>query len=408
MSKSSQTALPYGLIILLGCLVAVVGFGPRATMGFFLNPVTMENGWNREVFSFAIAIQNLVWGITQPFAGMVADRFGTARVLTVGALAYAAALFWMSTSTDPTSFTLSAGVLMGMGIAGSGFFLVLAAFTRLLPAHIRSVAFGLGTAAGSLGQFLFAPLSQGLLAAFGWRETLVIMSILVLVVVLIAPVFRGRPASSATEHSADQSLGEALREAFGHRSYILLVFGFFVCGWHLAFITTHLPPFIADEGIDAKWGGWAIALIGLFNMIGAFSSGILGGKLPLRIMLSFIYFARAVVIAFFILFPVTEMSILLFSAGMGLLWLSTIPPTQGLVTRMFGARYVATLFGFVFLSHQIGSFLGVWLGGILYDNLGNYDVIWWLSIALGIFAALVHWPIKEEAVERLQTANANL
>ena len=404
MSDIQQSRLPYGLIILLGCLVAVVGFGPRATMGFFLTPVTVENGWSREIFSFAIAIQNLAWGLAAPFAGMLADRFGTARVLVAGALAYAASLYWMSMVTDPTSFTLSAGVLMGVGIAGCGFFLILAAFTRLLPPHLRSVAFGLGTAAGSMGQFIFAPLSQWLLSAYGWREALVIMAVIVLIIPFIAVVFRGKPSTSVEKGQVDQTLPEALREAFGHNSYILLVFGFFVCGWHVAFITTHLPPFIDDFGIDAKWGGWAIAFIGLFNMVGAFTAGILGGKMSLRYMLSFIYLSRAVVITIFIMLPVTVPSILVFSASMGLLWLSTVPPTQGLVTKMFGTRYVATLFGFVFLSHQIGAFLGVWLGGVLYDSYGNYDVIWWISIALGVFAALIHWPIREEAVKRLQTA----
>ena len=406
MTELHKSRLPYGLIIFLGCLIAIIGFGPRSTMGFFLTPVTVENGWSREVFSLAIALQNLVWGVAQPIVGMVADRFGTAKVLTAGAVAYAVSLYWMSTVTDPTSFTLSAGMLMGIGIAGSGFFLVLAAFTRLLPPHFRSVAFGLGTAAGSMGQFLFAPISQGLLAAYGWRETLIIMAVIVLIVPLIAPVFRGKPAAFATAGQADQTLLAALREAFGHNSYILLAFGFFVCGWHVAFITTHLPPFIADFGIDAKWGGWAIALIGLFNMIGAFTAGILGGRVQLRYMLSFIYLARSVVITGFVLLPVSVPSILAFSALMGLLWLSTVPPTQGLVLKMFGTRYVATLFGFVFLSHQIGAFLGVWLGGVLYDAFGSYDVIWFISIGLGIFAALVHWPIKEEAVARLQTNEA--
>ena len=402
MSEDRGTRLPYGLIILLGCVVAVISFGPRATMGFFLTPITSENGWSREIFSLAIAVQNLVWGLAQPFVGMVADRFGTARVLIAGALLYAFSLFWMSTVAEPTSFILSAGVLMGIGIAGSGFFLVLAAFTRLLPQHLRSVAFGLGTAAGSMGQFLFAPISQGLLDAYGWRDTLIIMSVIVLVVPIIAPLFRGKPSTSSHPGQSEQSLGQALREAFGHNSYILLVFGFFVCGWHVAFITTHLPPFIADAGIDAKWGGWAIAMIGLFNMIGAFAAGIMGARFSLRHMLSFIYLARAVVITIFVLLPITVPSILVFSGTMGLLWLSTVPPTQGLVMKMFGVRYVATLFGFVFLSHQVGAFLGVWLGGILYDAFGNYDVIWWISIALGIFAALIHWPIREEAVTRLQ------
>jgi predicted MFS family arabinose efflux permease len=402
-----KSRLPYGLIIFFGCVLATIPFGPRATMGFFLTPITVENGWSREIFSLAIAVQNLVWGIAQPFAGMIADRYGTARVLVGGSLIYFVALYWMSTVTDPTAFTLSAGLLMGAGIAGCAFFLVLAAFTRLLPPSLRSIAFGLGTAAGSLGQFLYSPISQYLIADYGWRTALIILAVSVLIVPLLAPIFKGKPEAVATSDGAkDQSLKEALVEAFSHRSYILLVFGFFVCGWHVAFITTHLPPFISDMGIDAKWGGWAIALIGLFNMVGSFAAGIMGNKMALRKMLSFIYLARAVVIAIFLMMPITVTSILVFSASMGLLWLSTVPPTQGLVTKMFGTRYVATLFGFVFLSHQIGAFLGVWLGGVLYDQTGSYDIIWWLSIALGIFAALVHWPISEEPVERLQAQHA--
>ncbi|HAT86346.1 MFS transporter [Cohaesibacter gelatinilyticus] len=404
---SPKSRLPYGLIIFFGCVLATIPFGPRATMGFFLTPITVENGWNREIFSLAIALQNLVWGIAQPFAGMIADRFGTARVLVSGALIYFVALYWMSTVTDPTVFTLSAGLLMGVGIAGCAFFLILAAFTRLLPPSLRSVAFGLGTAAGSLGQFLYSPISQYLIADYGWRTALIILAASVLIVPLLAPIFRGKPESvTSADGAKDQSLIEAMTEAFTHRSYILLVFGFFVCGWHVAFITTHLPPFISDMGIDAKWGGWAIALIGLFNMAGSFVAGIMGNKMALRTMLSFIYLARAVIIAIFLMVPISVASILVFSAAMGLLWLSTVPPTQGLITKMFGTRYVATLFGFVFLSHQIGAFLGVWLGGILYDQTGSYDIIWWLSIALGIFAALVHWPIKEEPVERLQAQHA--
>ncbi|MCV6545931.1 MAG: MFS transporter [Cohaesibacter sp.] len=406
-SSSSQSRLPYGLIIFFGCVLATIPFGPRATMGFFMTPITVENGWSREIFSLAIAVQNLVWGLAQPFAGMIADRYGTARVLVGGALTYFLALYWMAHVTDPTAFTLSAGIMMGVGIAGCAFFLVLAAFTRLLPASLRSVAFGLGTAAGSLGQFLFSPLSQYLIADYGWRTALIILAFSVLIVPLLAPIFRGKPQTAVNESGIkDQTMIEALKEAFGHRSYILLVFGFFVCGWHVAFITTHLPPFISDMGIDAKWGGWAIAFIGLFNMAGAFTAGILGNKMSLRTMLSFIYLARAVVISVFLIVPISVPSILIFSATMGLLWLSTVPPTQGLVTKMFGTRYVATLFGFVFLSHQIGAFLGVWLGGVLYDKSGTYDTIWWLSIALGIFAALVHWPIKEEPVERLQAAQS--
>ena len=389
------------VVLVAGCAIGAIGFGPRSTMGFFLTPMSTEYGWGREVFALAIAIQNLVWGIGQPFVGMLADRFGTARVLTGGALLYGLGLALMANTSDPLALQFTAGVLIGLGIAGSAFLLVLAAFARLLPPHLRTIGFGLGTAAGSLGQFIFAPLGQGFIEGYGWQTALLIMAAIMLAVPFLSFFVRGKPAAvPARAGEKDQSIPEALGEAFRHRSYQLLVAGFFVCGFQIAFITVHLPPYLADIGIPALYGGYAIALIGLFNIIGSISSGVLTGRMPKRILLAFIYLARSVVIVLFLGFPPSVATVLLFSAAMGLLWLSTVPPTQQLVAIMFGTRYMATLFGFVFFSHQVGSFLGVWLGGLLYDATGTYDAVWWISVALGVFAAVVHLPIVERQVAR--------
>ena len=395
--------LPF--IIAAGCLIAMLNFGPRSTMGFFLTPMTTANGWSREVFALAIAIQNLVWGIGQPFFGMIADKFGTARVLSAGALIYALGLVLMSVTTDPVALQLTAGVLIGLGIAGSAFVLVLSAFARIVPERMRTVVFGLGTAAGSVGQFIFAPLGQYFIHSYGWHTALLIMAGTVLAIPFLSVAVKGKPkASSAATRHLDQSPPAALREAFRHRSYRLLVAGFFVCGFQLAFITVHLPPYLADIGIPPSIGGYAIGLIGLFNIIGAIGVGFLARRLPKRWILSVLYLLRAAVIALLVLLPPSVPLVLIFSAAMGLMWLSTVPPTQQLVAIMFGTRYLATLFGFVFFSHQVGSFLGVWLGGVLYDRTGSYDVVWWICVGLGIFAAIVHAPIVEEPVERLAPA----
>jgi MFS family permease len=390
------------LILGAGCVIAMLSFGPRSTMGFFLTPMTSEYGWSRETFAFAIAIQNLVWGIGQPFVGMLADKFGTARVLAGGAILYGLGLALMAHATDPIALQLTAGVLIGLGIAGSAFLLVTSAFARLLPADMRPLGFGIGTAAGSIGQFIFAPLGQGFIHAYGWQTALTLMAAFMLATPFLAFALRGKPAASPTRvGEKDQSMVEALREAFSHNSYRLLAAGFFVCGFQIAFITVHLPPYLSDIGIPASYGGYAIALIGLFNIFGAFTSGYLAGRVRLkRMILVWLYLGRAAVIAAFILLPPSIPSVLIFSALMGLMWLSTIPPTQQLVVAMFGTRYLATLFGFVFFSHQVGSFFGVWLGGVLYDKTGSYDVVWWIAVALGIFAAVVNFPISEKAVRR--------
>ena len=396
LSSAQRWAILGGASVMLS-----LAMGMRQSWGLFQPHMIRDLGITAADFSLALAVQNIVWGATQPFVGMLADRFGTARVLTGGALLYGLGLALMANTSDPLALQFTAGVLIGLGIAGSAFLLVLAAFARLLPPHLRTIGFGLGTAAGSLGQFIFAPLGQGFTEGYGWQTALLIMAAIMLAVPFLSFFVMGKPARRpARAGEKDQSIPEALGEAFRHRSYQLLVAGFFVCGFQIAFITVHLPPYLADIGIPALYGGYAIALIGLFNIIGSISSGVLTGRMPKRILLAFIYLARSVVIVLFLGFPPSVATVLLFSAAMGLLWLSTVPPTQQLVAIMFGTRYMATLFGFVFFSHQVGSFLGVWLGGLLYDATGTYDAVWWISVALGVFAAVVHLPIVERQVAR--------
>lgn len=402
-STPTRTGPNIPLIIVCGCLIALISFGPRAAMGLFFQPMTEARDWSRELFALAIAIQNLVWGIGQPFAGMMADRYGTWKTMSLGSVLYAAGLLLMVDAQSAVALHISAGVLIGLGIAFSSFSLVLAAFGRSVSAQQRSLAFGIGTASGSLGQFLFAPLGGALIANIGWQQTLIIFAGIVAIVPLLAVALRGKPSqpSAGTAQASDQKLTDAIAEAFGTRGFILLAIGFFVCGFHVAFITIHLPPYIVDLGLDLSWGAWAIALIGLFNIVGSLASGYGGGRYSKPILLSLIYLGRSAAILAFIILPISPATVLVFSAVMGLLWLSTIPLTSGLVAVMFGPRYMATLFGFVFLSHQIGAFLGVWLGGRLFDQTGSYDAIWWCAIVLGILAAIIHWPIEEKPVPRL-------
>jgi MFS family permease len=411
MATTTAPAQTFGwrtpaVILVCGCLISIFTFGPRSTFGFFLQPMSQELGWGRDVFALAVAIQNLLNGVGQPFAGAIADRFGTLRALIGGALLYTAGLILMSYATTPGMLHLSVGVLIGFGLSGASFPIVLAAFGKLMPEAWRSFAFGVGTAAGSFGQFLFSPLAVALMGEIGWHSTLLVFAGIVLLVLPLAFVISPANATGSAAAAVPQSFRQALSEAFGHGSYVLLILGFFTCGFHVAFITTHLPPYLVDKGLDAKWGGWVIAFIGLFNIIGSITAGVLGGRLPKRYLLSTIYALRAVIISAFLLVPLTPVSALTFGACMGVLWLSTVPLTSGLVAMMFGVRYMATLFGFVFFSHQVGSFIGVYLGGYLYERTGSYDVVWWLGVGLGIFAALVHLPIREQPVARLAAAPA--
>lgn len=388
-------------VIAAGCLLALLSFGLRSSFGLFLDPMSSAFGWGREVFAIAIALQNLLWGLAQPVAGAFADRYGSGRVLTIGALIYAAGLFIMADASTPGMLTLSAGVLVGLGVAGASFAIVLAAFTRRVSPEKRSWALGIGTAAGSAGQFFVVPLGQSFISAYGWSMALTIFGFIALLMVPCAAALTGRPD---TRQEAKQSIRAALGEAFAHPSYNYLTAGFFVCGFHVAFIQTHLPAYITDMGLQAGLAAWALALVGGGNIIGAYTSGVLGGRFSKKYLLSALYFARAVVIALFILLPISEASVLAFSLAIGLLWLSTVPLTSGLVAQFFGTQHMAMLFGIVFFSHQVGAFLGVWMGGYLFDETGSYDVVWWISIALGLLAAAIHWPIREQGVARLAQA----
>ncbi|KAB2874789.1 MAG: MFS transporter [Pseudorhodoplanes sp.] len=396
------------VIILCGCLIAMLAFGPRSALGQFLSPMSLAFGWGREVFSLALAIQNLLWGLGQPFAGAIADRYGTIRVLCGGALLYAAGLALMAYSDTPGALHLSAGVMIGFGLSGCSFNLVIGAFGKLVPDHMRGVAFGAGTAAGSFGQFLFSPLARALIDFSDWQTALVAFAALMLLILPLSVVLRTPRAESsgAPGTVANQSLRQALSEAFGHRSYVLLVLGFFTCGFQLAFVTVHLPAFLLDRGLSADVGAWTIGVIGLFNIVGSLSSGWLMMRMPKRYILSVIYFMRALAIVAFITLPMSPLSALTFGAVTGLLWLSTVPPTSALVAVMFGTRWLAMLFGFAFFSHQVGGFLGVWLGGIAFEATGSYDVVWWLSVFFGVASAVINLPIVEKPVARPALAPA--
>jgi MFS family permease len=387
------------VVVICGCLIAMTAFGPRSALGFFLTPLSQEHHWGRDVFSMALAIQNLLWGIGQPFAGGIADRFGANRVMMVGAVLYALGLVLMAHATTPGMLDLSAGVLIGLGLSGCSFNLVLGAFGKLLPEEWRSLAFGAGTAAGSFGQFLYSPIGVALMDSVGWQTALTIFAgVTMLIVPLSIALATPRRAAAAM---ASQSFRQAMAEAFGHRSYVLLVLGFFTCGFQLAFVTVHLPSYLIDRGLSAEIGGWTLATIGLFNIVGSLISGYLGNRVPKRYILSTIYFARALSIAAFISLPASPAATLIFGAVTGLLWLSTVPPTSALVAVMFGTRWLTMLFGFAFFSHQVGGFLGVLLGGIVFDAYGSYNPVWWLSVLFGVLSAIINLPIVEEPVGRL-------
>jgi MFS family permease len=393
------------VIVVCGCVISFLSFGPRASLGFFLTPMSQANGWDRDVFGLALAIQNILWGAGQPLAGAIADRFGTIRVLSAGGILYAIGLVLMAYSSTPGMLNLGAGVLIGFGLAGCSFSVVLGAFGKLMPESWRLLAFGAGTAAGSFGQFLYSPLAVSLIDAYGWHNALLVFGAGMLLVLPLSLALATAPAEAGTSHGAvSQSLGQALSEAVGHRSYILLVLGFFTCGFQLAFITVHMPAYLVDRGLSSSVGAWTIGAIGLFNIVGSLASGWLGNVMPKRYLLSFIYFARAAAVLAFISFPVTAATSIMFGAVMGLLWLSTVPPTNGIIALMFGTRWLATLAGLAFFSHQVGGFLGVWLGGVVFVRTGSYDAVWWLSVLFGVLSAVVNLPIVEKPVPRLAAA----
>jgi MFS family permease len=396
------------VVVACGCLIAMISFGPRSSLGFFLTPLSETNHWGRDVFALAVAIQNLLWGIGQPFAGAVADRFGANRVLAVGAILYTLGLVIMAYSNTPGQLILSAGVLIGLGLSGCAFTIVLGAFGKLLPQKWRSIAFGAGTAAGSFGQFLYSPIAVALMDKVGWQETLLIFGgvMLLILPLSLALATPAAPVGQTAAVKPAQSARQAFAEAFGHRSYILLVLGFFTCGFQLAFITVHLPSYLIDRGLSAEVGGWTLAVIGMFNIVGSLSSGWLANRMPKRYLLSTIYFMRAAAIVAFITLPASPTATLVFGAVTGLLWLSTVPPTSALVAVMFGTRWLAMLFGFAFFSHQVGGFLGVLIGGVAFERTGSYDLVWWLSVLFGVLSAVINLPIVEKPVARPAMAPA--
>jgi MFS family permease len=393
------------IIVAAGCLIALITFGPRASAGLFQIPMTVQFGWGRDTFGLALAIQNLLWGLGAPFAGAIADRFGIVKVLCTGALLYALGLVVMAYATTPLQLHLGAGVLIGFGLSACSFNLVLAAFGKLLPESWRPMAFGAGTAAGSFGQFLYPPIGNILIEQIGWNQALIMFALTLLPILPISIFLSTRKLGGAAQASAanlpNQSIAQALAEAFKHKSYVFLVLGFFTCGFQLAFITVHMPAYLKDMGLPAWVGGWTLAVIGLANAVGSLSSGWLSTRMPKRHLLAWIYFGRSLAIAVFIMLPPSPATSIAFGIVIGLFWLSTVPPTSSLVMLMFGTKYMAMLYGFAFFSHQVGGFLGVWLGGLLYEASGSYIIVWWLSVALGIASALINLPIVEKPVERM-------
>ncbi len=387
------------LIVGAGCLVMLISMGIRTGFGLFLQPVSTDLGWGREIFALSLALQNLFWGASQPFVGAIADKYGSGRTIATGGLIYAMGVYLMSGVESPVVLHLG-NMLVGFGLSGTALAVVLGVMVRAVSVEKRSLVLGIGTAASSLGQFTMIPLGQFFISTYGWSTALSLISICCLIIAPCAVSLTGRSSSDVSRSVVELNLRQALTEAFGHRGYLLLVTGFFVCGFHVAFVATHLPAYIVDEGFSANLGAWALAVIGLFNIIGCFASGILGGRYSKKYCLSFLYLSRAIVFAIFLLTPVSATSILVFSAVLGLLWLATVPLTSGIVLQIFGPKYLATLFGVVFFSHQIGSFLGAWLGGYLYDRTGSYEVVWWISVALGVASAIVHWPINEQTLRR--------
>ncbi len=387
------------VVIAAGCLIGMIGFGIRSVFGLFLTPMTLAQDWSRETFALALAIQNLLWGAGLPFAGALADRYGPRYVLAGGAVVYSVGVWGMAQAQDTLFLHLTAGLIVGVGVALTAFSLAMVTIARAVGPDRRSLALGLGTAAGSFGQVLFSPIGQGFIGSFGWNHALLLLAAISLLIVPLA--FLVPNTTTATgEASTDQTIGEALAEARQHRGYLLLTAGFFACGFHIAFITVHFPAFVQDLGFAAVVGAISIALIGMFNILGSFGSGVYGQRWSKKNGLATLYALRSVVTLGMLLAPKTDLTIYLFAAALGVLWLATVPLTSGIVEQVFGVRYLATLFGIVFLSHQVGSFIGVWLGGCIYDRTGAYDLMWWITIAVNLAAAAVHIPIDEHPLPR--------
>ncbi|WP_066259316.1 MFS transporter [Hydrogenophaga flava] len=396
----SPARLSAAQVLICGAAIVTLSMGVRHGFGLWLQPITQDMGWTREDFSFALAIQNLAWGLFGIFAGMAADRFGAFRVLLGGAVLYALGLAGMALSPTPFVFMLTAGLLIGAAQAGTTYAVVYGVIGRQIPAERRSWAMGVAAAAGSFGQFLMVPVEGWLISGFGWQHALLVLGAAVLLIMPLALFLREPGFMGGAAPRREQTIGQALREAFGYRSFQLLMAGYFVCGFQVVFIGVHMPSYLKDHGLSPQVASYALAIIGLFNVIGTYAAGALGQRLATRHILAFIYLARSVAIVIFLWAPLTPMTVYVFSAVMGVLWLSTVPPTNAVLAQIFGVAHMSMLGGFVFFSHQIGSFMGVWLGGVLYDRTGSYDIVWYISIALGVFAALVNLPVRESAIER--------
>ena len=386
-------------VLICGALIVTLSMGIRHGFGLWLQPITVERGWTRETFAFALAVQNLAWGLAGPLAGMVADRFGAFRVLVVGTLLYSLGLVLMALSTSGLAFTGSAGILIGMAQAGTTYAVVYGVIGRNVAPERRSWAMGVAAAAGSFGQFMMVPVESGLIGSLGWQMALFALAAAALAMIPLSLGLR-EPASATAPKAGQQSIGGALREAFGYGSFNWLMAGYFVCGFQVVFIGVHLPSYLKDQGLGPEVATTALALIGLFNVFGTYGAGALGQRVPRKWILSSIYALRSVAIVLFLWAPLTPLSVYLFASVMGLLWLSTVPPTNAVIAQIFGVQYLSMLGGFVFLSHQVGSFLGVWMGGLLYDATGGYDVVWWIAVALGVFAALANVPVREAPIAR--------
>jgi len=387
------------VVLACGGVILTIGMGIRHGFGLFLQPMTMDLSWGRESFAFALALQNLLWGAAQPVSGMIADRYGAGRVLLAGTALYIAGLVLMAFCKTPLAFTLSAGVLIGLGLSGTTFSIIFGVVGRAFPPEKRSMALGIVAAAGSFGQFIMLPVEQTLISGFGWFYALLIIAG---IATLMAPLAAGLVEQQAgqTSNIRRQSAWEAIREAMGHRGFVLLTLGFFVCGFQVTFIGVHFPAFLVDRGLTPRTAMMALALIGLFNILGTYVGGWLGGQVSKKYLLSGLYLGRSMVIAAFLLLPITPMSVYVFASAIGVLWLATVPLTNGLVAQIFGVQYLSMLGGFVFFSHQIGSFLGVWLGGYMFDRTGSYNLVWTISIALGVIAAIINLPIDEREIRR--------
>ena len=389
-----------GWVLLGSALILALSLGVRHGFGLFLAPMSAEFGWGREVFAFAIALQNLIWGLAQPFTGALDDRFGAAIVVLIGGVLYAAGLMCMGLSDSPMTLSLSAGLLIGMGLSGTSFSVILGVVGRAVPPEKRSMGMGIASAAGSFGQFAMLPGTLGLIGWLGWSAALLALGLLIALIVPLVTMLKDKPLPVLGH---EQTLGEALCEACSHSGFWLLAFGFFVCGFQVVFIGVHLPAYLVDQHLPATVGTTVLALIGLFNIFGTYTAGWLGGRMSKPRLLTGLYLLRAVVIALFLWAPVTTTSAYLFGMAMGFLWLSTVPLTNGTVATLFGVRNLSMLGGIVFLFHQLGSFLGGWLGGVVYDRMGSYDLIWQVAILLSLLAAALNWPVRERPVERLQT-----